>query len=148
MSRLNSMPQGVVVSLPVVLALVFEREELARLCWGPDNSACLAYWPSSFYHLAADRACNSPNVWLDIRDALDARLHPWMRRLQHVPPVELTRLFVDAPAVLQGLELAAALWVLVREADPAFDTLLQRNRQELELSFLGCARSQTHSPHG
>ena len=122
-------------ALRLVLAVAFDRQSLSNLVLGTLESSPppIQLWPSSLYQMAAEIATHSLASWNRIEKALDARLDPWAGHYFNRPPVETVQVIAKNPEVLHGLELAGALWAILRRREPALSDLANRFASELEL---------------
>ena len=120
--------------LQLILAVSFDRETLSKLLLSSlRNKASVNLWPCSFYRMAAETTLHSITSWTIVKRALDKRLEPWAHHYIQRPPVETIRVFSENPDLIHGLELAGALWSLVRRRDPSLTALAERLASEFQL---------------
>ena len=130
--------------LQLILAVSFDRETLSKLLLSSlRNKASVNLWPCTFYRMAAETTLHSVTAWAIIKRALDKRLEPWAHHYIQRPPVETIRVFSENPDLIHGLELAGALWSLVRRRDPALTALAERLASEFQLFAIQRLRQTT-----
>lgn len=118
------------VRLVAVVAL--DCGAVAR-CLG-EAVADLPLWPSSLYAWLAEAATRSPALWARCEGALDDALAPWLTPYQDTAPATIAQALLEhAGAAMDGREVAAALWALVRRRDPTLDMLIDRLTREAEI---------------
>ena len=119
-------------ALRLVLGLVLSRQETATMLARRLGAAVDGLWPSVVVAGLADAFIAEPGRWPEVRATLDRRLAPWLAELAYRPLFEvLSRL----PREEEGLDiagLAALLWSLVRDRQPALGAVLARVVGEAE----------------
>jgi hypothetical protein len=103
--------------------------------------ADLPIWPSTLYAWLAEAATRSPSLWERCASVLDEALAPWLAPYRHAAPAAIAQVLVEhGGAAMDGREVAAALWALVRRRDPTLHMLIDRLTREAEILIARGAR--------
>ena len=124
-------------ALRILLAIAFDRADLARRLPDSDDSDGAPMWPSTYFRAVADAACRDPACWTAVSQALDERCAPALERYERLSPIEVIQLFSEQASELDGARLTAALWSLVRRSQPELTKMIRRLSAELEILAMG-----------
>jgi hypothetical protein len=123
---------GQAEALRIVLAIVLDYGT-AAWCLGWQGSGPVTRWPSTLYRILGRSALRSPCVWQRCALVLDRALHDAVAQYESRSPAELAELFFEGRDTLNGNELAALLWCLIRRRSAPHDLVAGRLSLELEV---------------
>ena len=128
--------------LRIILAIAIDHE-LAAWCMGQPSDAPIARWPSTLYRVLARAALQSSEVWWRTSLVLDRTLHAAVDPYRDRSAAEVAEAFAEGRDSLDGEELAALLWCLLRRNNRTDD--LVADRLSLELQVVAARRLRFRS---
>lgn len=130
--RISTSP---LTALRMVLAITLERDTAAA-CMGESGDDVISYWPSTLYGVLATQAASSAQTWHLCALAIDESLGGTGKHYQSLSPARLARLFHESGHLLDTREVAALLWALLKQREPAGSRIAGRLGAEFEMLAL------------